>query len=156
LNWKQHLAFGGVVGVALVASLEAFNIYSPRSFLEAVGVMTLILLSSLAPDLDHTNSKIHALAYTVGASLLLLGATQILFHRRFPYSSENLLLFGVVVLGLTGVFASLHHRGPWHSIVAGALYGLVVAVLTQPLFGLVAFTGFYTHLACDNLWFKLV
>ena len=161
-NFREHLTVGTVVGGLAATSLLVAGQADPQAvFL----YLSAAIIGSVLPDIDADNSTPLHIAFSFFAILL---AFFTLFSQATKFSViELLLLWLIVFLFFKLVVFALFirttvHRGVFHSIPAGILFGFLTTILTSQLFqlanktawlaGLFVFLGFIVQLLIDELF----
>lgn len=162
MNWKQHLIFGVLLQIAFFGAM--FHFFGWYGFTPALIIQSVLIMiiSPLIPDLDHPIGKLHTFIMGIGFVIAIIGIIYWIIETQTPISFGNgwlhLIILGVVISGASffnTIFST--HRGFWHSIPMGIIYGTFVALITgvNIQLGILAFFGFWTHLLCDKIPFKI-
>ncbi len=182
MNFKQHIAFGIVIGV--IFSL-IFLLYEGLSWL-FVFPLLLAILGSVLPDIDHHASipfrtlKIFVFILSFSAIFILIaGHSEILkpatekISEIFPVNvnSETIKFFITILIALTAGILSViilkiikpSHRGVTHKKMFGIFITFLLFLFFYFTFSYQNFsvisaisflTGFFSHLASDKILFK--
>lgn len=139
MNWKIHL-IAGIVFAALAMSILGYE----ESYLI---LFLLIPFYALISDIDHKNSKITWIGLGISLLLCIIGLL----------NQPMLLYFGVGMLAtvLISVFI-FEHRGFTHSIVFGLIVCSPILYFFTITEFVIVFLVFYSHLAMDGLFIKVV
>lgn len=146
MDLKMHVAAGAAAFLLLAAAgLEP----SPA-------LLAATIFGAILPDADHQNTKLYSAI--AGALAGLAGA--VAFQAVEKMQTANAL----VAAALAGTAVALllplikpRHRGFMHSVVFGATYASLVALIawktgTDWKISIGAAAGFATHLMLDNEW----
>jgi hypothetical protein len=161
-NFATHIAVGIITSGALATLTMASHLVSPA---EIVTLAFAGATGSVLPDIDLGNSRpSHALFAGLGIFL----AFAVLFNVAYKYSiAEMWLIWTATYLGVRyighAIFQKIsHHRGIFHSLLAGLLFACIGAVFyyraldASPvlswLAGVFVFVGFLTHLVLDEIY----
>ncbi len=140
-NFKTHFAVGATSSAVLSGVLLSMKVLTPVEAILAFGIGTF---GSLLPDIDADNSKSIQIAFTI---ISLLVTTIFIFAKTAEYSIIELLImsgiiFGTVRFGFIGVFRKIsRHRGMFHSVPLGLIFGVGTTVLMHSFFGINSFTS---------------
>lgn len=145
MDYKKHLLF------SILLFLPSYY-FAPLFFGDFPTSLCLCLFGSLLPDIDHKNSKLSKLAFSL--SLALLYASLLLFSfskfQQLPITSLLLLLILPPIL-LAALFALVRprHRGITHSVFFAIACTLAALAFFQA--GAAAFAiGIFSHLLSDR------
>jgi hypothetical protein len=161
-NFNTHLAVGAVASGLAATAAMASGVVSQEHLLTLTLAGTV---GSILPDVDLEKAI---------PSRMLFGALGVafafvtLFNLRKQYSIAELWLIWLAVFGAIryGVFYVFHqrtrHRGIYHSLLAGALFASLTAILFQHAFGetpliswfagLFLLFGYIVHLTLDEIY----
>ncbi|MFY9877763.1 MAG: metal-dependent hydrolase [Rhodomicrobium sp.] len=161
-NFNTHLAVASV-GSGLCATVALAGHAAPNNYL-----LTLTLagtIGGILPDIDLERAVPARMLFSV---LGIVAAFIALFTLQEEHSIAELWLvwLGAYFITRFGVYKAFekrtHHRGIFHSILAGAFFMILTAdifsqVLGQPpaqawLTGLFLFIGFLIHLTLDEMY----
>ena len=161
-NFNTHLAVASV-GSGLCATVALAGHAAPNNYL-----LTLTLagtIGGILPDIDLERAVPARMLFSV---LGIVAAFIALFTLQEQHSIAELWLvwLGAYFITRFGVYKAFekrtHHRGIFHSILAGVFFMILTAdifsrVLGQPaaqawLTGLFLFIGFLIHLALDEIY----
>lgn len=161
-NFTTHIAIGTLVsGTAATLTLAA-NVIPPESL---VPVTLAGVLGSVLPDIDLKDSRPGRAMF---AGLAIFISFCVLFSVASRYSIAEMWIawLGTLVLVRYGAHAAFHrfsyHRGIWHSLLAGAFWCLVAAIVYHRMLdfhegiawlaGAFLFLGYVTHLLLDEIY----
>lgn len=156
MNWKEHLLIG-------FAAQTLFLLYTVRQSTWLLDLtptqyllfLTYFALSPLVPDLDHPRGKLHTILKTVGLALITFAATA-WYLQILPQIQITAFILGIVVVLLVETLArAFEHRGVIHSIPVGVFFAATAWYFVSIETAIIAFLGFYSHLAADGCWTKL-
>ncbi len=181
MNFKQHIAFGIVTGIAF--SL-IFLLYEGLSWL-FVFPLLLAILGSVLPDIDHHASipfktlKIFVFILSFSAIFILIaGHSEILkpatekISEIFPDLPTEIIKFSQIALislaiGIPAVIILKIIKPPHRGVTHKKMFGIFIAFLLFFFFyftfsyqnfsvisALSFLTGFFSHLASDKILFK--
>lgn len=151
MNWRSHVAVG------IVFAIIAMLILGTRD------IMTLLLfgviggLSALVPDLDHDASKGRQLLDMSFIGFAFLSAymskcgSDVCLPTIEQFSGIATVFFAVV--GIYFVFFKFFkpsHRGITHTIIAAAVFGVLMYLFAGLNIGIVGFVGYASHLVADQ------
>jgi len=157
MNWKNHLKYGVVLTSLLAIGLFlGTSWFNPLNFEILASMVLIIIVSPLLPDVDHPISKINQILTITGILLMISGV--MLYFTTESYKYLNVfIIVGMIIVSVTFINAKYSkHRGIWHSLTITLIYGLLVCFLTKNIgLGILASFGYYTHLLCDKIPFKV-
>ena len=148
MNWIQHLIVGALAGLIL-----CFFISVPIQF--AIILIIFSAFSALAPDIDHSSSKIRQIAdFTVPVFSLFFA----FFSTCSDFSCvvANWMEIIKTALIFTGIYAIImiylkpKHRGITHTLFFSLIYGAIVFFLAGWHFALAGLVGYLSHLLADR------
>lgn len=160
-NFKEHLTVGTVVGGLGSTSLLVAGQADPQTVLM---YLSAAIIGAILPDIDADNATPLHMAFSFFA---ILFAFLTLFSQGARLSVVELLIlwlavflfFRLVVFAL--FIRTTIHRGIFHSIPAGILFGFVTATLMAELFqsshkvawlmGGFVLMGYLVHLLLDEM-----
>ena len=161
-NFNTHLAVASV-GSGLCATVALAGHAAPNSYLLTLTMAGTI--GGILPDIDLEKAIPARMLFSV---LGIVTAFIALFTLTEKHSIAELWIvwLGAYFVTRYGVYKAFekrtHHRGIFHSILAGAFFMILTAdifdrVLGQPsaqawLTGLFVFIGFIIHLALDEIY----
>ncbi|MCL4766751.1 MAG: metal-dependent hydrolase [Hyphomicrobiaceae bacterium] len=161
-NFTTHIAVGTVVSGGLATLTLAADVIAPENL---IAVTLAGVLGSVLPDIDLKDSRPSRALFS-GLGIFL--SFCVLFTVAYKYSIAEmwLLWLGSFVLFRYGGEAVFHrfsyHRGIWHSILAGVLFGFLAAIVFKDVLGRhegvawlaggFLFVGYVTHLVLDELF----
>ncbi|SDM81590.1 LexA-binding, inner membrane-associated putative hydrolase [Franzmannia pantelleriensis] len=132
---------------------------------ESLPLVALVTLGGILPDIDADHSRAIRLIFNLLAVLAVVAGALLLQHRLTP--GELLVACGSLYLTVRYVAGMIFarftvHRGSWHSLMAGALCGLITTALSYGLlqqspdmawtFGVALGLGYVIHLLLDELY----
>jgi len=151
MNWRSHAAIG------ILFAVVAMLIIGTRDIATLIIFGIIGGLSALVPDLDHDASK--------GRQLLDYGFIGFAFLSAYMSkcgsdvclpSIEQLSGIATVFFAFVGVyfvffkFFKPDHRGITHTILAAAVFGLLMYLFAGLHIAVAGFAGYFSHLAADN------
>ena len=161
-NFTTHIAVGTVVSGALATLTLAADVISQESLM---AVTMAGVVGSVLPDIDLKESRPSRALFAGLAVLLSFG---VLFSVANRYSIAEMWIAWLGTLAFIrypahSIFHRFsYHRGIWHSLLAGALFWFVTAIVYHSIFGLhegvawlaggFMFIGFLTHLVLDEIY----
>lgn len=147
MNYKQHLLIGAILTVPLTLLLY-FYFQLPNTFIYYG--LSLGLLSSLLPDIDHSNSKIHKSIKTLTTLTALIISTK--EYIKITTHQMALVLGTITALTTYILFTLLkpRHRGITHTMTAVILTGALTYYLIGPYLAIITATGYLSHLLADT------
>lgn len=161
-NYTTHIAVGTVVSGALATLTVAADVIGPESIM---AVTLAGVAGSVMPDIDLKDSRASGILFS---GMAVFVSFCVLFVNADKYSIAELwiLWLGSLVLvryGVQGIFHRISvHRGAWHSLLAGALWAAITAIVFHNLLGLhpgvawlgggFMFIGYVTHLVLDEMY----
>jgi hypothetical protein len=161
-NFKVHFNAGAVSSGILSSSFLALDMVSP---LQSGLFLFLGIVGSILPDIDSNNSVPLRVGFNV---LTLVISFLVLFKIAVDYSVVEMIIIWFltfwfmkkIVLKLFNKYT--RHRGIFHSIPAGVLFGLVVVIVLYHIFGFYhfhawlggffIFFGYLVHLVLDEMY----
>ncbi len=151
MNWRSH----AVIGVAF--ALIALLIYGTRDIFSLVILGVIGGLSALAPDLDHDASKGRQLLDVSFISFALLSAIMSECGRDVCLpTAEQLSQMATVFFAMVGMyfvffkFLKPEHRGITHTILATAVFGVLMYLFAGMEVAIAGFAGYFSHLVADR------
>jgi membrane-bound metal-dependent hydrolase YbcI (DUF457 family) len=161
-NFNTHLAVAAV-GSGLCATVALAGNAAPHNYL-----LTLTLagaIGGILPDIDLEKAIPSRMLFNM---LGVVAAFIALFtlHKKYSIAELWIVWLGVYVVVRYGVFTIFHertrHRGIFHSLLAGAFFMALTAVIFDRFFGepsalawltgLFVLIGFIIHLALDEIY----
>ena len=161
-DFKTHM-----LGAALVSGVATTGLAMVSDVSDGVllGYFSLGIVGGILPDVDSEVSIPVRIAFNVLSVVAVFG---VVFHFSEAYSLTELVLLGglcffIVRYGVFHMFARFTvHRGLFHTIPAGAIAGIVTAIIGYRLFdaqatqawtwGAFIFGGFIIHLLLDEIY----
>jgi len=161
-NFNTHFTVAAGASSVVSATLLSMEVVSPE---EAVIAFFLGTLGGLLPDVDSA----HSTSIKVGFNVLsVLMTIMVIFIKTSVYSLvEMFIIAGLVFVGiryaLLDVFRKISkHRGMFHSIPVGIIWGIVISILMHFSFGLnsliswvygfMVTVGYFVHLILDETY----
>ena len=142
MDWKAHLIFGILLGLAAAIFIFHFQPADTLRFCAISGVAALL------PDLDARNSKASQITYALAGAALLAGA--VYFAGGNSSKTAEYLAVLIVAFFALDFFVRPRHRGFMH----GLLFLFIASVLCYfALGGFVAaafLPGYFSHLLADG------
>ncbi|MFZ4807020.1 MAG: metal-dependent hydrolase [Hyphomicrobiaceae bacterium] len=161
-NFTTHIAVGTLVSGSLATLTVAANVVTPDNL---IAVTLAGVLGSVLPDIDLKDSRPSRALFS---GLAIFFSFCVLFMNASRYSIAELwvMWLGTLVLvryGGEAIFQRFsYHRGIFHSLLAGAMFALLTAVVFRHVLGRhegVAWLaggfmmiGYLTHLILDELY----
>lgn len=161
-NFTTHIAIGTVVsGTAATLTLAA-DVISPESL---VAVTLAGVLGGVLPDIDLKDSR-PGRALFAGLAVFISFCVLFAVASRYSIAEMWIAWLGTLLLVRYGAHALFHsfsyHRGIWHSLLAGAFWWFLTAIIFHRglgyhegvswLAGGFLFLGYVTHLVLDELY----
>lgn len=143
-----HLFIGAALGAILIFITHFYLHWFDFNSLINIGLLIVIIyIYSLLADIDTRASQIVWTFIPIGLVASIVGYTM----------NNNLyLLGGIGLIAITFIAAQFFpHRGFTHSILFGIAVSLPWIYLSYP-YVILAFVCFYSHLAADEEFLKLV
>ena len=142
-----HLYLGGALGTILILLTHYFYGWFPFTINNVAVMVAVIYIYSLIADGDLKNSTITWTFIPIG--IVSIAAAYFLHNNL-------MMIGGISLLAVTFIAAQFFpHRGFTHSI----LFGIVVSlpwIYFSWNYSVLAFLCYYSHLAGDELFFKLI
>jgi len=152
MNWRNHLKWGIIVVIVLIAAFIYFREYIDIGLLDnsKFGLLGIFIpnyiiailigaYASIFPDIDIGTSKAFSITYMI----LILLAFYFMFTQ---YLTGLAISLAIMIFILT-----LKHRGLMHKWYTGMVLGILFYILFDNIaVGIFFFAGFMTHLACDT------
>ena len=161
-NFTTHIAVGTVVSGAAATLTLAANVISQESL---IAVTLAGVVGSVLPDIDLKESRPSRALF---AGLAVFLSFCVLFSVSNHYSIAEMWIVWLGTLAfirypMHNLFNHFsYHRGIWHSLLAGALFWFVTAIIYHRLLGLnegvawlaggFLFIGYLTHLILDEIY----
>ena len=160
-NFTTHLVAGSSVCGIAATTLNAIGVLTPD---EAVWCFTLGTIGSLLPDVDSDHSVVIRILFSI-AGIIAAFFTAFQFSG-IMYIAEILILWVAAFSFMYFIAGTLfrrftEHRGIFHSIPAGMLWGLVItfvsysawyfSAITAWIMGIFMFVGYLIHLLLDEI-----
>ena len=161
-NFTTHIAVGTVVSGAFATLTLAADVIAPESL---VAVTLAGVVGSVLPDIDLKDSRPSRALF---AGLAVFFSFCVLFAVASRYSIAEMWIawlgtLAAVRYGGHALFYHFsYHRGIWHSLLAGAFFWFLTAVIYRYLLGFhegvawlaggFVFIGYLTHLILDEIY----
>ncbi len=161
-NYATHIGVGTVVSGALATLTVGASVIGPESIM---AVTLAGVAGSVLPDIDLRDSRASSILFS---GIAVFASFCVLFINADRYSIAELwiLWLGSMLFVRYGLHTIFHrvavHRGVWHSLLAGALWAGLTAILFHNVLGLhpgVAWLGggfmligYITHLVLDEIY----
>ena len=161
-NFKMHLAVATVGSGFVSSALLGADIVSPG---EAAALWAAGSIGGIMPDIDADRSSAAENIFT-GLGLVLALAMMVGLASLCPTLLlwlASVITYIVVRYGVLQIFYTFtHHRGIFHSVVAGAFFWFVVTAISYHVLdlgaqsswtiGFLVFFGFLLHLMLDEAY----
>jgi len=161
-NFNTHFVVGAGASSFVSGTLLAMGSISSTEALMAFAFGTV---GSLLPDIDSNRSKAIELAFTLFAMLstVLMIFVQVNRYSLIEMFIMAILLFALLRFGMIEVLRKISiHRGMFHSIPAGIIWGLGTVILVKHIFyidnfiawiyGIMVTFGYLVHLTLDEIY----
>ncbi len=161
-NFPTHIVVGTIVAGTLATLTLAADVIAPENL---VAVTLAGSLGSVLPDIDLKDSRPSRALF---AGLAVFFSFSLLFHfaPRLSIAEMWILWIGSLLFvryGLRNAFHKMaHHRGVWHSWIAGLASAFAAVLMFYYVFdrpdgvawlaGGFLFIGFLTHLILDEIY----
>jgi hypothetical protein len=148
MDKTAHIFIGAALGTILIFITHFYlNWFDFNSLINIGLLIVIIYIYSLLADIDTRASQIVWTFIPIGLIAAVAGYTM----------NNNLyLLGGIGLIAITFIAAQFFpHRGFTHSILFGIAVSLPWIYLSYE-YAILAFVCFYSHLAADEEFFKLV
>jgi len=158
MNAKGHLISGFIFSMTIIFLLDYLSIIKFVQSIENIFLLILIISSySLLPDIDHRSSKMTGYLLVIGFVALSLPVIQLSTTIKLINDPLRLLIFSTIILFFPILGPRIfRHRGIIHSLPVGILAAFLVHWLfSNPLFTIIAFVSYYSHLLADGYLLKL-
>lgn len=161
-NFTTHIAVGTLIsGTAATLTLAA-DVIAPESL---VAVTLAGVLGGVLPDIDLKDSR-PSRAFFSGLAIFISFCVLFSVASRYSIAEMWIAWLGTLLFVRYGVHALFHrfsyHRGIWHSVLAGAFWWFVTAIVYHRLLGFhegvawlaggFLFLGYLTHLILDEAY----
>jgi len=161
-NFNTHFTVASGASAMVAGTLLSMEVVSPEQAVVAFAIGTL---GGLLPDVDSS----HSTSIKVGFNVLsLLLTIMLIFVKSSTYSLvEMFIVSGLLFTGIRYAFLEFFrkiskHRGMFHSIPVGLIWGIVVSILAHIFFDLDALVswvygfmvtwGYFVHLILDETY----
>jgi len=166
MDHKRHEAFGAVLWVILLVYLILNYSMSPEKMI-FIGIVSFIFtfIGSTLPDIDTTSSKaFKRMRFLTAVATFVVSF--VMLSNNFGKDPTSILYLigtcGLIAVVIVILIQQLlpRHRGPIHSVKTGAIYGVIVLVLSYVLvlnislailIAFFSFLSFCSHLALDRV-----
>lgn len=160
-NFSTHLAVGSVASGLAATVAMASNVVPQDQLL----TLTLAgIVGSILPDVDLEKATPSRMLFG-GLGVVFAFVTLFNFERQYSIAELWLTWMGVYIGIRYGVYAIFHrrtkHRGIFHSLLAGAVFAGLTAIIFEQAFnedplsawyaGLFVFFGYVVHLTLDEM-----
>jgi hypothetical protein len=161
-NFNTHFVVGAGASAMVTATLLSMENITSK---EALMAFALGTVGGLLPDIDSSRSKAIELAFTLFA---MLSSIFVIFIQVGKYSLVEMFimagfLFILLRYGVIEIFRRVSiHRGMFHSIPAGIIWGISTVILVKHLFyidnfiawiyGIMVTFGYIIHLTLDEIY----
>ena len=133
-GYKKHILAALLFSVLLGLFLHGLDIQTYSSCVFSC------MIYSMIPDIDKQGSLIRKI--TIG--LLVISIAGFIASKSYVLAMTSSLLGALLILGIFS-----HHRGFFHTIVAGGLFSLPL-IFFMPEVAIFSFLGYLTHLLVDG------
>ena len=161
-NFNTHFTVAAGASAVVSGTLLSMEVVSPEQAVLAFAIGTL---GGLLPDVDSS----HSTSIKVGFNVLsLLLTIMLIFVKSSTYSLVEMLMVSIVVfLAIRYAFLEFFrkiskHRGMFHTIPVGIIWGIVVSILAHIFFDLDSLVswvyafmitwGYFVHLLLDETY----
>ncbi|NWG72904.1 MAG: metal-dependent hydrolase [Parvularculaceae bacterium] len=161
-NFTTHIAVGTLASGVMATLVMAANVVPPEALFTLAAAGTF---GSVLPDIDLKDSRP---AMAMFALLGIFLSFVVLFNVGWRYSIAEMwiLWIGTYLVVRYPGHALFHrftiHRGTWHSLLAGAFFAMLTAIVYRHVFdsheaiawlaGLFMFLGYVVHLVLDEIY----
>ena len=160
-NFNTHLAVGAIAsGLGATMTMAAGVV--PQDQLLTLTMAGII--GSVLPDIDLEKAAPSSMLFS-GLGVVFAFVVLFQFTRQYSIAELWLVWIGVYALIRYGLFWAFHkrtrHRGIFHSLLAGAFFAALTAVIFDQIFGeeplvarfaaLFVFGGYLVHLTLDEI-----
>ena len=161
-SFEQHINASVIATGVFIAPVFSAGLLTVN---QSLIVLSLGIVGGVLPDLDSDSSRPVQIVFKI-LSVFLPLLFILAFTKNIPIMKLILIWLGTTIL-LYGVFFKIfleltHHRGIFHSIPMGILFGELVSafffnilnqsVLFSLICGLFIFFGFLIHLILDEIF----
>ena len=147
MNKTGHLLVGFAVGLLFIGATNYFFGWFGYDLKNIVIYLIIIALYCLIADADHRNSLI---------SFIFVGVSIIGMIFGYNYNDKMILFSAFGLLIITFLAWIIGHRGFVHSIIFGILVSAPLIYFFSYQVAALAFLCYYSHLAADECWFKII
>ena len=147
MNFKGHLITGFVIGILFIIMTHTFLGWFNYDF-KSIGIYAVIIsIYCLLPDSDLRNSTISYVFIAVSIIGMMMG---------YNYEDTKIMYSSFALLVVTFIAWNIKHRGFIHSIIFNIIVSAPLIYFFSYEVAALAFICFYSHLAADEEYFKLV
>lgn len=147
MNREGHLLVGFIAGILFIFITHLFLGWFNYNFKDICTYAIIIAIYCLLPDADHRNSTI---------SFVFIGASILGMAVGYYYNNNTILFSFFALLIITFIAWIIGHRRFIHSILFGILVSIPLIYFFYYQIAILGFICFYSHLAADELYFKLI
>jgi membrane-bound metal-dependent hydrolase YbcI (DUF457 family) len=161
-NFTTHIAVGTLVSGAAATLTLAADVIAPESL---IAVTLAGVVGSVLPDIDLKDSR-PSRAFFAGLAVFFSFCVLFAVAAKLSVAEMWIAWLGTLLLvryvGHTLFTSFSYHRGIWHSVLAGAFFWFLTAVLFYWLLGFhegvswlaggFVFVGYMTHLILDEIY----
>jgi len=161
-NFNTHFTVAAGASAVVSGTLLSMEVVSPEQAVLAFAIGTL---GGLLPDVDSS----HSTSIKVGFNVLsLLLTIMLIFVKSSTYSLVEMFMVSILVfLAIRYAFLEFFrkiskHRGMFHSVPVGIIWGIVVSILAHIFFDLDSLVswvyafmitwGYFVHLLLDETY----
>jgi len=147
MNKRGHLLVGFIVGLLFLGATNYFLGWFSYN-LKDIGIYVIIIaVYCLLPDADMRQSTI---------SFIFIGVSIIGMIFGYNYNDKMILFSSFGLLIITFLAWIIGHRGFVHSLIFAVIVSLPLIYFFSYQVAILGFLCFYSHLAADNCWLKLI
>jgi membrane-bound metal-dependent hydrolase YbcI (DUF457 family) len=147
MNKTGHLAIGFIVGFLFIGFTNYFLGWFNYNLKDISIYAIIIAIYCLLPDADMRQSTI---------SFVFIGVSIIGMIFGYNYNDKKILFSAFSLLIITFLAWIIGHRGFVHSLVFAAIVSAPLIYFFSYQVAMLAFLCFYSHLAADEEYFKLI
>ena len=147
MNKTGHLLIGFTVGLLFISATNYFFRWFSYDLKNISIYVIIIALYCLLPDADMRQSTI---------SFVFVGVSIIGMIFGYNYDDKMILFSSFGLLIVTFIAWIIGHRGFVHSLVFAAIVSAPLIYFFSYQVAALAFLCFYSHLAADECWFKII
>ncbi len=150
-DYRTHIIFGFLFSIIVYFLFRSFfNLNFINSFISVI----LIGFSSVFPDIDHRNSKIHKWVKSILISITCI----IIIALCYPnfYAAVIYSAISATILYILLTYFKPRHRGITHSFRFSIFFSVIIAIFTFFMFhtlipALFGFVAYNSHIVMDKL-----